>query len=188
MKYKIQIVGPKNERVAFPPVGKVLRGAWYSHVVAMKDKAAPMKELSQIPEIPGMIVAIDTSKDSEGRSKGAILDGLTSPKGKAVQERLAEIFQRNTAQLGSNYAPSEREEYELYDDEVKDWMYWMRRLVDLGLAEKYGNDPDLPTLDEIRGMAGKRKGDPWNTGPQQKDLAKTKYADVVEAPVESEGQ
>ena len=180
MKYKIEIVGPLNERVAFPPVGKVLRGAWYSHVVAMKDKAAPLKELSQIPEIPGMIVAIDTTPDSTGRCKGAILDGLTSPQGKAIQPRLEEIFKRNTAQLGTNYAPAEREEYELYEDDVKNWMYWMRRLSDLGFAKKYGNDPELPTLDEIRQMPGKRLNDPWNTGPQAKELAKVKWADVVE--------
>lgn len=160
-KYSIEICGPRCESVIFNPTGTRVRGRWDFAQNAHRDKAEVMKALAyEVPQIPGKIIALDTDE-----RKGRIFDPLSTGAGAAILAKVNEIFKGHGTVMEEGRAhPSE--DSTLTVDSVKDWLYWMRRLVDAKLAVIVPGSLDLPALDDIRAMPGRRLADPLNSSPQ----------------------
>lgn len=160
-KYSIEINGPRCESVIFNPTGMRVRGRWEFAKNAHRDKAEVLKTLAfDVPVIPGKIIALDVDD-----KKGRIIDPLSSGEGAAILKKVNEVFKDHGTVMEQGLAhPSE--DHVLTTDSVKDWLYWMRRLVDAGLAVVTSQSPELPPLDEIRAMPGRRLADPLNSNQQ----------------------
>lgn len=174
--YKIRIDGPLNEQVGFAPTGDVLRGAWKNSAVASRDKGQAMNALSAIPVIPGQYISIDTEE-----GVGLIGDELNTDEGKVILKESNRIMSQYPGEFGSavREAGDDRIHEALTLDNVKDWVFKMRQLVDAGLAKDDSPGAGgLPTCEEVRKWPGKRTADIYNTGTQDKELSE--FADVVE--------
>ena len=180
-KYSIEINGPRCEPVIFNPTGSRVRGRWDFAKNAHRDKSEVLKALAyEVPQIPGKVIAIDTDE-----KKGRIFDPLSTGAGAAILAKVNEIFKNHGTVLEEGRAHP-AEDYALTIDSTKDWLYWMRRLVDSKLAEHTSGSVELPTLDEIKAMPGRRLADPLNSSAQtlkapddQALYGLYKYADEV---------
>lgn len=162
-QYAIEIAGPNNDRVLFPPLGAVIRGRWDQAKTAHLDKGEAMRALALVAHtIPGRMIAVDTDK-----MLGKVVDPLGHESNKGLLEKLNAVFKAHSLVFGGGVKPYEDQTVSLTVDTVKDWLYWMRRLVDNGMAQEVGAGyKSLPPLEDIRKMPGKRRADPLYTGPQ----------------------
>jgi hypothetical protein len=159
-QYAIEIAGPKNERVRFAPTGETLRGRWDQAVTAHRDKGDAMKAIAATASvIPGRVIVVETDK-----LRAKIIDPLAQPAGKPLLEKLNAVFKAHSEVFGGEVKPHPDQDHTLTADTLKDWLYWMRRLVDSKLAVIADGYKALPTLDEIRQMPGRRVADPNYTG------------------------
>lgn len=160
-KYSIEINGPRCESVIFAPTGTRVRGRWEFSKNAHRDKAEVLKSLAyNVSTIPGKVIAVDTEE-----KKGRILDPLSTGEGAKILAKINEVFKEHGTVMEQGLAHP-AEDYSLTIDSLKDWLFWMRRLVDAGLAECTSGSTVLPELDEIRAMPGRRLADPLNSSQQ----------------------
>ncbi len=181
-QYSIEVNGPKDESIIFAPTQTKVRGRWDFQRTAHRDKSEVLKRLAyEVPMIPGKVIALDSDA-----KKGCIFDPLGSGEGKAILEKINAIA-KDTG--GEVTAAHPTENYVLDVHGVKEWLYWMRRQVDAGMATVVPGSANLPTLEQIAELPGRRRADPFNTGPQtlkepddQASFGLYKYAD--ERPVD----
>lgn len=160
-KYSIEINGPRCESVIFNPTGMRVRGRWEFAKNAHRDKAEVLKTLAfDVPAIPGKVIALDVEE-----KKGRIVDPLSTGEGAKILAKVNEVFKDHGTVMEQGLAHP-AEDHVLTVDGVKDWLFWMRRLVDAGLAVVTSQSPELPPIDEIRAMPGRRLADPLNSNQQ----------------------
>lgn len=173
----IEIASKNSNRVVFKPLlSKPLRGRWTIASTGGESTAEVLRQLMAVaPEIPGIRIAIDPQK-----RQARVYDPLGLPENKTLQEEIARVL-NNHQQWGWGAAPwptATRDEMSAND--IKTWLYEMRRLVDSGLAVIVSGSATLPSLAEIRSKAPGRRTRMFFDTSQQ--LAETSvYADNVEA-------
>lgn len=153
----------------------VLRGRWSSSVVAYADKSEALKSMSSVPIIPGIHIWLDVRE-----RKAGIYDPLRdTDEGRRIWTDVKKILDRYAFAFGGPYAPWEPVTQDnLTIDDIKGWAFHMRTALDGGLAQYVPGSEQLPTIDKIKAMPGKRKADPWNSGRQDQELSM--WADAVE--------
>jgi hypothetical protein len=163
--YAIEIDGPKNESLVFPPNKEKLRGRWDFSRIA-RDKSDGMKALAlACPVIPGMVVRLDTKAMT-----GEIVDPLgVDPEGRKVFAKVIEVAKRFPGEFDET-APHPSTSHKLNQDDIKTWLFAMRTAMDCGYARRTNASESLPSIDEIREMPGKRVRDPLNSGSQENSL------------------
>jgi hypothetical protein len=180
--YAIEICGPHNECVSFPPAGEVrVRGRWEFAKVAHRDLGEVMKTLAAtVSVIPGQYLVLDTEK-----REAAVFEPLRdTPAGREILEKINGVYAKFPDFSGKQEAKQTKVLRDLSLDAVKTWAAEMAKVVAAGNAVNVPGNETLPTLDEIRAKwPGRRMADPHNTGRQEKDLQK--WVDPVP---ESKGQ
>jgi hypothetical protein len=159
-QYAIEVAGPHNDNLIFSPLQQKLRGRWDMAKVSHRDKTEGMKMLAlAVSVIPGQVVALNVDK-----SIGRIVDPLNDKDGKAILDKCNGVFAQYREVFGGQHDPHPDTTHNLNVDQVKTWLYAMRRLVDSGLAVPVSGGNPLPELDQIRAMPGRRRADPNYTG------------------------
>lgn len=173
-RYTIEICGPRNEGAIFPPLGysERLRGRWDMAKTAHRNKGQDeageaFKALSlEVSVIPGLFISLDTDA-----KKAQIIDPLgETPDGRKIQSKIREVFKRfsggNPLNCGADPRATQTIE-RLSIDQIKTWLFYMRTMVDNNAAVKEMSSADLPTIDAIKRMPGRRASDPACTLPQR---------------------
>lgn len=192
-RYIIEIAGPRNERHCFGPIGQTLRGRYDFSNIAHRDKSESMKALSRVSVIPGICVELDTDK-----AIGRVFDPLReTEEGRRKWAEISAVVREYQFEFGNATQLMETQEYsELSQDDIKTWMFEMRKVVDAGYARMI-SEAKLPSSVEIRTkVPGKRVRDIWNSGEQTRgdgyggaEANLAKYADLVEvAPAGGRGK
>lgn len=162
-RYIIEIAGRNNERHCFGPTGQTLRGRYDFSNVTHRDKSEAMKAMSRVGVIQGICIELDTE-----RAVGRVFDPLReTEEGRKKWSEVLAVIREYPFEFGNSTQLMETEDYrELSIDDVKTWMYEMRKAVDGGIARMIG-EAKLPTLADIRTkIPGKRVRDIWNSGEQ----------------------
>jgi len=155
MQIIIEMTAPRSRRPVFKPnQSKPLRSRWNASSMLGQGTPAPalVELMASAPEIPGMVIAIDTQK-----REGRIFDPLAeTPDGKAIWQRMKPVLDANQEVFGSNMQPQRTVVREgMEPDDMKTWLWEMRKLVDSGAATVVSGQ--LPEKDQIRKLPGKRQ-------------------------------
>lgn len=138
----IECCTPKNQDVMFQPTSETYRGNWSNAKIPGTEMRPAIR---QMPEIPGIHIAVD--KENRTCRTYDPLD-----KDKDVWERINGILEENPHQFSKMKPWPEVLHEDCDDNQVKTWLWWMRRLVDSGKARV--RTGELPTGDEILSMPG----------------------------------
>jgi hypothetical protein len=163
-KYIIEVAGPKNQYVIFQPTQQRLRGRLsVAHVAHLRPTEVNAELYREVGDIPGIWIALDTDK-----KYGEILDPLKeTPEGREKMAKINSVLNRYKHVSGGEKRGHDRSQHaNLTVDQVKEWLHYMRQMVDDKIALEVTGSASLPKIDEIREMPGKRRRDPFNTGPQ----------------------
>ena len=180
-KLIVSFSGPLNEEIDFPPLDRTMRGTWDSHAVAMRDKATPMKRLSTISLIPGMQIALNLDENEDGTWDAMVFDGLGTKENNHIAEQVKEIHTEHKSQLGMDFKPEEPTTFKLDEDGMKNWMYWLRRIADMGfLKVDPKSSAKIPDMKDIVALPGSIIRDPHNSGSKDDRLAKYEFVHVVD--------
>lgn len=159
--FAVEVCSADNSYWIFPPAQMRLRGHFSAAAVAHVNKTsdALRRLLSEVHDIPGIVIRVDSE-----RMRGEILDPLAStPEGTKLLARINEIFAGNPGDFPASQRGWDSVPQELTNNTLKDWLYWMRRGIESGVAKLIGQTP-LPSLEQIQAMPGKRIADPLYTG------------------------
>ena len=172
-----------NSNLLFAPLNEKLRGRWDTAKTAHRDPGEAAKALARFHIIPGLYLELDADLKSLV-GVGRCYDPLReTAEGRAMWTQLEVVF-RQYPELGGPFELLKPIERQLAADGIKEWAYWMRRLIDgeKAIYVSGSGTAQLPSLDEIRRWPGKHRADPWNTGRQEKELEP--WRDVVPLPGE----
>lgn len=118
--FVVEIANSRNGSVMWPINQTVLRGRWAR---ANVPSASFPERLERMPDIPGMHIAIDTS-----RGVGKIFDPLSLPTHKDLLEAINVSHQGAFGTVGGPERSIEVRQ--MSDDVIKTWLYWVRRMMD----------------------------------------------------------
>jgi hypothetical protein len=173
--YSVEISGSKNEYVTFAPTRERLRGRWDFRNVSHKDLSDTLKHISRVaPVIPGIVLTLDTTKRLAKR-----IDPLVETEsGRKIMADINSVLRRYQQEFGGEKRGMDASvQEEMSDDNMKEWAYYMRQMIDSGFAQYVPGSTELPKLDEIRkNWVGKRRESPFGNGRPEN----MKYVDVVE--------
>jgi hypothetical protein len=155
----IEIGDERNRNFMWAPTQEILRGRWERSNLLGDELVA---ETNQMPDIPGLWVMVD------GRKRELrLLDPLNDPKNRDLSRALS---MKVKAFLNLDMGPQQDRIWENASDSlVKEWLYWMRRLVngapvelEIGTGMRKSGGPQakvlpgtqLPSLNEIYALSG----------------------------------
>lgn len=174
----IEICGKQNQDYTFRPLEEKLRGRKDSAFFPQRGRPAGLADLlAAAPVIPGEYIMVDLDK-----MEGHRFDPLReTPEGRELWEKVTPIIRRHEREFGPILELRQPAIHKLTHDGdeggglIKDWLWAMARAVQGEHARIVSGE--LPSLQQIREMPGKRTRDPGNTGAQEEKLQK--YTDVV---------
>lgn len=174
-----EVASKRNNSLWHGPTTEKLRGRWSAANVARQDMHQALREMSEIPVIPGIRIVIDFEK-RECRLEDPL---RTTEAGQKIWEQVRTVLHHWKGMLGPHgMEPMETRVYpNATDDELKNWLYWLRRDVDAGSVEFLSNEStvkELPPLDRIRAMPGRRVKAPFDSRPLTDER---RYTDCVPA-------
>ena len=152
-RYVIEVKHDRNNSLLFGPLSATLRGRWEFHRVArfpINENSGLTALMETAPVIPGMYIWVDLEKN-----QGGAYDPL----------RETEQGRRLMTKIQSHYKTVDNRVVEPADpievngmdaDLLKDFLYWMVRAVEDGNAQVVGGAPELPSLEDVKKMPGKR--------------------------------
>jgi hypothetical protein len=144
-EFVVEIATRLNQNVFFHPVGETLRGRW------LTANVSPMSlnsEILKVGDLPGVRIRVDAP-----RRKADIFDPMGLPE---KRDALEGFQKRCRAELSSmfNEGPLPAKTYQnMSDTDLKTWIYWIRRLVNVNHVEIISGS--VPTLEEIEALPGK---------------------------------
>ncbi|MAT51483.1 MAG: hypothetical protein CMK32_09905 [Porticoccaceae bacterium] len=137
----------------FGPLSQRLRGRWEANKIVrfpISENSGLAGLMDAAPEIPGMYIWIDLEK----RSAGAKDPLECTESGKRIMAKIQSHYKQVESAVVSPAEPIEITG--MTDDQIKDFLYWMRRSVDDGHAVAVANSPELPPMEKIKQMPGRR--------------------------------
>lgn len=148
---EIELGDDRNRVFSWGPTMEILRGAW-SRQNLKSDEL--VEDLAKMPNIPGMCIRV-----AYERKLAVIYDPLSLEKNKELCATIAAmIYERFRKKEG----PSKTVERKAMDaDDLKTWLYGMRRRVDNGQAKVTVGT--LPTMDEIERLPGRVRIEMYNS-------------------------
>lgn len=142
----IEIASRRNSQTTFGPTMSKLRGR-FSIYNLPRGSTSANTDLMQMPEIPGQQVWINPATRT-----GRIVDPLNREEHKNKIEEMNRVISTFKGEEPRK-AVDDRSFPNLTDDQIRTWLYWMRRLVDEKKAVVAAGN--LPQLTEIRGKVQK---------------------------------
>lgn len=166
---EIEIADERNRNVMWGPTMQLLRGAW-SRANLHSDEM--VEELGKMPNIPGMRIRLSIE-----RRVALIYDPLALPHNEELKDKIAAIiFERWRVKQGPE-KPTERKNLDA--DEIKTWLYGMRRRLDDNKCRMITGE--LPTLDVIETLPGRTRIEMFNNSARacrwKEDFSK--YLDMI---------
>lgn len=148
---EIELGDDRNRVMSWGPTMEILRGAW-SRKNLHSDEL--VEELAKMPDIPGMRIRVVYE-----RNLAVVYDPLALDTNKELCATIANIiFERFRRKEG----PAKESKRESMDnDDLKTWLYGMRRRVDAGQARVTAGN--LPTLAELDKMPGRVRIEMYNS-------------------------
>lgn len=148
---EIEFGDDRNRVMSWGPTMEILRGAW-SRKNLHSDEL--VEELAKMPDIPGIRVRVVYE-----RKLAVVYDPLALDANKELCQTIANIiFERFRRKEG----PSKESKREGMDaDDLKTWLYGMRRRVDAGQARVTLGT--LPTIAEIERLPGRVRIEMYNS-------------------------
>lgn len=175
-KYSIEVAGPGNEYTVFIPTKTRLRGRWDFRNTSHRRPSEELGELSRVaPVIPGILISLDTTT-----RKGQHVDPLKETDGGRKVLASVNAVQRRYSPVGEGDKKAYETQIfeELTNDQIKEWMFYMRSLVDQNLAQYVPGSTELPDIQTIRKtVVGKRRKDPMANS--REDTSEEKFVDEV---------
>lgn len=139
---EIEFGDDRNRVFSWGPTMEILRGAWTRKNLHSDEL---VEELAKMPDIPGMRVRI-----AYERKLAIVYDPLSLDANKELCQVIAAIiFDRFRRKEG----PAKESKRESMDaDDLKTWLYGMRRRVDAGQAKvTLGTLPSISEIDRLPG-------------------------------------
>lgn len=159
-KYIFEVAGPNCENLLFQVTREKLRGRWEASRVARFIPSEAMRDLNTIPAIPGMHIVVDTSA-----KKAVIYDPLREDAdGQRIWKQVHKVLKTHEYAFGPIYDLSPPVERTLTADDLKTWLFSLRSAYDSGILQKVAGSDELPSVEDIRRMPGKRLTDVNNIG------------------------
>lgn len=146
VKFMIEVGDDRNRSVMFPPLGqRILRGRWR---MSNNRGQNPDEDFVEMPDLPGMMIAVDeTSREAVIR----VFDPLGLEKNKTVLEKAKRIVK---SKFNVRCGPDRNFKVATPPaDQLKNFLYWCRRLVDNGTAEVVQGD--IPSMEAITARPGR---------------------------------
>ena len=145
VRFAIEISNHRNQQVIWYPDGKVMRGRWENSNIPAGNSVDPA--LRSMPEIPGIVIMLDTSKRALRR-----YDPLRLPKHKELMEKIRTVYSQmfDAIDLGAKVAPDNDifiKVDDATDDELRTWIYWARRVLDADNCRVI--DGEVPAMADI---------------------------------------
>jgi hypothetical protein len=168
----IEIAAPLNRQVRFGPTGETLRGHWSHAVTGGRSVHESISQLHSVaPEIPGIYLSLDVHARVAKR-----YDPLRdTEEGRQLWAKIDDVLKRFPEALGQMQPWDAAVYTELDDNQVKTWLYEMRKLVDDGLARVVPGSMPMPDRERIRTLPGGRQAEFWGSKfVEEKD----RYVDV----------
>lgn len=150
----LQVTGV-NGSLVFSPAGRRLRGEYDTNLLGRYDLNERMRLFTtRVGSVPGERVWIDIQA-----KKWGTVDPLHKPETPSLKRKAEKLVEQMQSIFGQRVKFTEPLTKDIGDpDEAKNVLYWMRRALDANHAKTVGGD--LPSMDEIKAMPGKR--DVWN--------------------------
>ena len=145
--FTIEIADRLNRSHQFDPLNKSLRGRYSFANVAGQDMTEALRQLSAVQIIPGIRLSVNLTARTL-----RMFDPLADRENADVMRQIKNIVHAYPGLLGSAHtrAWDEWTKEDATDDELKDWMYWMRIAVDIGSAVMVPGSLELPSIQFIR--------------------------------------
>jgi hypothetical protein len=168
----IEVCGPNNERAKFIPTSEMLRGRWRALAIARFDTHSFLKQLmSRVSEIPGICLAIDVEK-----AIGRRFDPLKeTAEGRKIWKDVESILKEFESNIGAMRPWPEARYERMGPDQIKSWLYYMRRMIDGKKAVYAFGSQELPTIQQIAELPGRRMMMPSSYARKEGD----RWADSV---------
>lgn len=140
---------------AAPRIGKVIRGRWELAKLGERIVDDRLKGLPGI--IPGIVIVIDF-----GKRKITFTDPLTWASNKALLKEITKVLKEF---YGVEQGPEKQLEYSpLNADQMKTWLYWMRRHLDAKQLKIHKGE--VPEMEEIMRLPGRSATQPHDKNPK----------------------
>lgn len=144
----------------FPPMNTVMRGRATASIYSSHDMSERMRSFfRKFRVIPGMRIWVDfRAADS---SKGIIAtygayDGLDDKAYDNDRKRILRFISQEFEGGNEVETAKSTEGHLTTSDKAKDFLYWMRRAVDAGYAFVPDAKSNLPAMEAIKKMPGRR--------------------------------
>lgn len=166
---EIELGDDRNRVFAWGPTMAILRGAW-SRKNLRSDEL--VEELATMPDIPGMRIIVNVE-----RKLAVIYDPLALD---AHKELCQEIQRHIKARFRRDEGPEKEDKRQGMDaDDLKTWLYGMRRRVDAKQARV--TKGELPPLEVIDKLPGRTRIEMYNSSSRackwREDFSK--YIDAI---------
>jgi len=172
-QYIVEIAAPRNRNVRFGPTLERLRGRWSHTVTGGRSVHESLSRLHMVaPEIPGIYLSLDT-KIREAKRYDPLRE---TEEGRRLWVQIEEVCDLYHEYFGRR-KPWDTAVYpNMHANDMKTWLFEMRKLVDAGLARPVSGSDPLPDLDKIRQLPGGRMTNFWTN---QFIKPEDRLADVV---------
>lgn len=148
---EIEFGDDRNRVFAWGPTMEILRGAWSRRNLHSDEL---VEDLAAMPDIPGIRIRM-----SYERKLAVIYDPLALESNKDVCEKIARIIFDRFRRREGPAKPVERRNMDV--DDLKTWLYGMRRRLDSNSARLIVGD--LPSLDQIANLPGRTRIEMYNS-------------------------
>jgi hypothetical protein len=139
---------PINGSVLFQPLAEKLRGRWTTHKILHTTMHAALQSMPS--PIPGEMVGVNIATKTVRK-----FDPLSLPENADLWNAMKEHYRNYQEYFGMmNKLMPGYEQAGCDNTVLKTWLYWMRRIVDAGVAIVVPKSAPLPNADLIKKLPG----------------------------------
>jgi len=124
----VELVGPQNENIEFPPLMEVFRGRWDRSGIPAGTTGRTSGVLA-LPTIPGIHICLNVAA-----KRGRVFDPLSLPEHAGTLAAINRVVKHANSLLEDSSAMPERVIENLSNDQAATWLHWMNELVKRGKA------------------------------------------------------
>jgi hypothetical protein len=155
VRFEVEVSSDCNGSLLFTPATKKLRGAWRNSEASRFEAGKDIRQMAYaVGDIPGIRIFVDLAQDKCGYYDPLLADKRYEDLAAKLQEYLKKT------PLGPSNGVSFTKAYLIEKPtptNLKTWLHWMRQALDSKYVEVPTGKPDLPSLDDIRKMPGRRE-------------------------------
>lgn len=139
----VEVDALNNASVLFHPLMKPLRGRWLDSRIP-SGMGEGQSHVRDIKDVPGQRIALDVQS-----KKGRVFDPIGDPEYQQLRVEIRQKWMTGSSMQPVLQTPAEpipEQEYNLTQEQVATWWYWMKRLCDekqcRHVAGSWGKQPE----------------------------------------------